>query len=229
MMTPSSAGRKLAAMLGTLRKCPDDLRFVLPWLRSHRRGYSPLTDEIPWVTYKAISWLEGYLTPSMTVFEYGAGGSTVFLAKRAKRVVSVEHDEGYYRYLSRRMASLGNCELMLRIPGAWSDANDEFVSYQDKYRGVSFEDYVKSIDQYPDSSFDLVIIDGRARMACIRRAMCKVKPDGYLMLDNAERPGYAEAERILAAFPRTDMPGLAPWNLDVCRTTVWRLAEDCRQ
>ena len=50
-----------------------------------------------------------------------------------------------------------------------------------------FDDYVAAINDELDNSLDLVIVDGRARVECVRRAMPKVKPGGLLLLDDTGR------------------------------------------
>lgn len=188
-------------------------------------GHSPLGDEVPWVTFRAIDWLESYLCPSMNVFEYGAGGSTLYLTKRVDRVISVEHDEGFYslvrEILSQR--NISNCRLVLHKPEPCENGGIAFASHQAKYRGLCFEAYVKAVDTYPDHSFDLVLVDGRARVACVRQALAKVKPGGAFLLDNSDRTCYAEAKRILADFPHLDFFGITPWNLEASQTSVWQI------
>ena len=52
----------------------------------------------PWWIYHAIDDVEDFLTErggKARVFEYGAGASTVWLASRASKVYSVEHDGGF--------------------------------------------------------------------------------------------------------------------------------------
>jgi predicted O-methyltransferase YrrM len=223
-MNPVSASRKLLAMAGELHRHPREFPFALRWLHSMLPGHSPLRDEVPWITFRAIDWLGDYLEPDMTVFEYGAGGSTLYLAKRVRQVVSVEHDERFYRWVRNLIArqSLHNCELMLHEPRPCTGADRAFASYQEKYKDLCFEAYVKAIDLYPDQSFDFVLVDGRARMACVKRALSKIKPGGVIMLDNSERPAYAEADRLLDRFSREDLAGVTPWNLEVSQTSVWR-------
>jgi predicted O-methyltransferase YrrM len=55
---------------------------------------------------------------------------------------------------------------------------------------LDFTDYVGAIDDVP-GQFDLVVVDGRARVACARRALPRLAPDGVLLLDNANRDEYA--------------------------------------
>jgi predicted O-methyltransferase YrrM len=212
-------------MAGELGRHPQELPYALRWLHSLLPGHSPLYDEMPWITFRAIDWLDAYLKADMSVFEYGAGGSTLYLAKRVRNVVSVEHDEGFYKIvkgiLSQR--SIHNCQLMLHKSEPCEESNHAFASYQEKYKGLCFASYVKAIDSYPDQSFDLVLVDGRARMACIKRALAKIKPGGTIMLDNSDRPAYAEAGRLMGETPHLDLAGITPWNLKASQTSVWQI------
>jgi predicted O-methyltransferase YrrM len=212
-------------MAGELVSHPRELPYARRWLTSMLPGHNPLQDELPWITFRAIDWLNDFLRPSMCVFEFGAGGSTLFLAKRASQIWSVEHDESFYEIVQKRLDGLSqqSCELMLRKPVPCLDRSVEFASYQDRYKGMCFESYVKSIDRRPDRSLDLVLVDGRARLACVRRAVPKVKPGGVIMLDNSDRPSYAEAADLLSGFERLDLAGLTPWNMEASQTSIWRL------
>jgi len=224
-MNPYSASRKLLSMAGEIGRHPGELPYALRWLRSMLPGHSPLQDETPWITFRAIDWLGAYLEPTMSVFEYGAGGSTLYLAKRAQHVASVEHDEGFFQLVKGLVDQQGiqNCELTLHAPRPCAEGDSEFASLQAKYQGLCFESYVKAIDVFPDQSLDFVLVDGRARLACVKRALPKIRPGGAIMLDNSERPGYAEAGRLLQQLPRFDFRGVTPWNIEVSQTSVWRL------
>lgn len=226
-MNPLSASRKLISMAGELRRHPQELPYTMRWLHSMLPGHSPLFDEVPWITFRAIDWLDTYLKPDMRVFEYGAGGSTLYFAKRAGEVISVEHDESFYHWVKDILAQRArtNCDLMLHRSEPCEESDPAFASFQPKYRGQCFQSYVTAIDAYPDGHFDLVLVDGRARMASFKRALPKLKPGGTIMLDNSERPGYAEAGRIMAGAQRQDFPGLTPWNMEVSQTSVWRIPD----
>lgn len=231
-MSPLSASKKLLAAGYLLAQHPRELRFAIKWAKSLLPNRSPLSEEIPWVTFRAIEWLGACLKPDMSVFEYGAGGSTLFLARRARAVVSVEHDDGFHAAVAQVLATrkLDNCTLLLRKPERLADgqavgySTSSFTSAQAKYAGLSFERYVKAIDAYPDRSFDLVLVDGRARASCVARAIPKVKPGGHLLLDNSERRGYAGALELLQSYPRIDHFGIVPWNLETYQTSVWQIA-----
>ena len=64
-------------------------------------GKTPLDLEIPWFSYSAIDFLEEFLNNSMTVCEYGSGGSTLFFAQRTATVFSIED----------------NAQCMIQFPG----------------------------------------------------------------------------------------------------------------
>lgn len=212
-------------MAGVLRRNPSELSYALRWLHSVLPGHSPLHDQVPWITFRAIDWLDAYLKPDMCVFEYGAGGSTLYFVERAREVISVEHDKGFYQIVQEIISrhNRKSCELLLHEPTLCSESSRNFASHQERYKGQCFESYVKAIDRCPDKSLDLVLVDGRARLACVARALPKIRPGGALMLDNSERPDYAAAYKMMSALQRLDFPGLTPWNLDVSQTSVWRV------
>ena len=67
--------------------------------------------------------------------------------------------------------------------------------------------YATFIDSFPDHSFDLIVIDGRARAACIQHAIRKVKKGGYLLIDNSERYDLSK----IKYQSRTDLSGHVPY------------------
>lgn len=226
-MTPSSLVRKLATIGDVLARHPSQARHSIRWLRSMLPGHTPLDDGLPWITFGAIRWLERYLEPGMSVFEYGAGGSTLFFAERVRELVSVEHDEHFHRIVRDRLDRDARCNVDLRLrkpePMGDDEADDRrYRSFQGKYRDVSFRRYVRTIAEDPGRLFDVVMVDGRARMVCVNEAIDKIREGGVLILDNSERPGYAEAGIMLGSRPRLVFRGVTPWTTDVSQTTIWR-------
>ena len=49
-----------------------------------------------------------------------------------------------------------------------------------------------------EGAFDLVLVDGRARLGCVVSALPKLRPEGVLLLDNSEREDAIEACALLA-------------------------------
>lgn len=224
-------GRMLGQALDSIGADPLGVQFAARWIRTLLPGHSPLNDRIPWMNFRAWRWLRSYLKPEMRVFEYGSGGSTLFLAKRVANVVSVEHDVAWYEFVADALREDGvwNCDLRMVPPEERRELKDapydpaSFASEPPEGNGFTFERYVRSIDEFPDRSFDLVIVDGFARHACVAESIGKVRPGGYFLIDDTDWEKYHPACRLLAGFPRTDFVGITPFQLNIRQTSVWRL------
>jgi len=70
-------------------------------------------------------------------------------------------------------------------------AGDSTLFFLD--RGLSFRRYVHFLGDYALGTFDVVMVDGRARGPCLAIASRLVAAHGLLILDNSERPRYAPA------------------------------------
>ena len=89
---------------------------------------------------------------------------------------------------------------------------------------MSFERYVKSIDDYPDRFFDMVLVDGRARKFCLEHAPKKIRPGGYLLMDNSSTPEYLEFYVPLGRYSRFDITSIAPfWPPSRWRSSGWQI------
>ena len=196
---------------------PGSWRDIKRWRRSLAPDHTSITDRLPWVTFGAIDWMDGYLNKDSRVFEYGSGGSTLFLLDRSGKVTSVEHDKDWYEEVKKKGEQ---ASLLLRTPEPVTDSK-EFTSV--RHAGFQFEHYVRSIKQEEDQSLDLVIVDGRARNQCVKAALPKIKPGGYLLLDNSDRERYAPARALLSSYERTDFRGLAPYCNQPSQTSVWKI------
>lgn len=88
----------------------------------------------------------------------------------------------------------------------------------------SFTKYVKSIDKYPDKSFDLVFIDGRVRIGCILHSIKKIKSGGFLVLDNSDEKKYKKASEILRSYKKHEFFGISPSNpyLKYSKISFWK-------
>lgn len=191
-----------AARLGTqLVRDPHQLGYLRRWVPTVER--STLDLELPWLPFQIIDRLDEVLTPASRVFEYGGGGSTLWMAQRAGEVVTAEHDPEWADLLSERTAGLPNVTLLIR------SAADEYA------------DYVPAIDDFPDEYFDVVVVDGRERVRCFERALPKVRPGGMLILDDTERPRYAPAFTLARAHRHVTIRGIAPCKSQAAHTTVW--------
>ncbi|HYF21606.1 MAG TPA: hypothetical protein VEA40_27340, partial [Ramlibacter sp.] len=88
---------------GNLFTRDDAEAFLEPWIETVAFSRGPLRDAWPWMAFPAIRHLEALLDKSSKVFEYGAGGSSMFFASRVGELVSVEHDAGWFAKTHRAM------------------------------------------------------------------------------------------------------------------------------
>lgn len=194
-----------------LLRHPRQVGLLPRWLRE--RNATTVKLRSPWWPYRAIDWVATALPERARVFEYGGGGSTLWLEDRGATVTVAEHDEEWHKHLARLRGV--STRLMFRPASTSGVVTSEAVpGYLDSY--------VTAIREVPDGSLDLVIIDGRARVECARHAMPKVKPGGLLLFDDTDRARYQPAIQMLSAWERHDFPGLKPGQRFPAQTSIWR-------
>ncbi len=154
-------------------------------------------DYWPWFTYPAIEFLETLDLSRCSVFEFGAGSSTLYWAKRVARVVSVEKDRQWYGKLTKQLPANAEC---IHAP--------------------TDEQYVAVLQSRQDR-FDVVVVDGAARAQSAKAALEGVAPDGLIILDNAE--WYPHTAKYLRAHGWTgiEFSGFAPVNAYPHATTIF--------
>ena len=203
-------------------------KYLFLWIKSLFPRKSPLHDQVPWVGFEARNWLKEYLKKDMVVFEYGSGGSTVFISKRVSKLKSIEHNRNWYREVSKVLSNqrISNCDYVLiqpeKNPAKIITQKFEETGFS-KNKELNFEKYVKSIENHPDASFDLVFIDGEARVSCISNAIKKIRFGGYLLLDNSDRLEYSGALTLLNKYKRRDFFGIVPYSFVLSQTSIWRI------
>lgn len=203
-------------------KHPLQLRFLLYWLASLKRAEPE--PNIPWITFACSRWLERHLGANYRVFEYGAGGSTRWFAERVSELVSVEYDPAWFEYVSKSHRFFANTTILLRVPSLEISKFEPARSFTfEGYRELDFKDYVESIHSFPNNYFDLIFIDGRAREACLKAAMPKLKSGGFVVLDNSERERYVSAYTLLGYKVHKHFLGIGPGLRSVWRTSILKL------
>lgn len=180
---------------GLLPRRPPEARWA-HWLVSLVRVHDSMAMVdlgVPWWTYRAIdaadAWLKARTGP-VRVFEYGSGASTLWLAARASEVHTVEHHAGFFDHMHPAFARAGNVVPHLVEPTP--SAAPRAPSAKAGYAGLDFDDYVRTIDRV-GGTFDLVVVDGRARAAALQAALPHLAPDGLVVFDNSRRRRYRPA------------------------------------
>ena len=212
-------------LLGWLERRQDRRGFH--WLRSLFAIYDVdqmIALDVPWWTYRAIDQVDHFLAsrPNASVFEFGSGASTIWLARRAGTVHSTEHDKDWYDLMQSRIAAYPNIRLSCVQPDASLNDNRLYHSQKENYADKSFERYVHAINQ-TGQIYDLIIIDGRARTACLQVAQSCLAKDGMIVFDNTKRTRYDQAIRK-SGLEASHFRGMTPSLPYPDKTTLLRLS-----
>lgn len=173
----------------------------------NRQAVDANNQSIPWVTYSFIDFIKDRLNKNLSVFEYGSGNSTLFYAKHVKRVVSVEHDEAWYKKIVNQKAP--NAEMIFTK----LEPNGEY-SQKAKLLG---------------EKFDVIIVDGRDRVNCCKHSVSALTENGVLVLDDSEREVYEDARTFLKAegFKELSFSGISPGLFYNKATSVFYKKDNC--
>jgi hypothetical protein len=147
---------------------------------------TPLALGMPWWSYGAVDAVARFVHAEMDVFEFGSGGSSIFLAHRTKHVTCVE-DSAVWVDLVRKEAEkqcLNNLDVLV-----------ESFDFQ-KAEGFSESNYLLALG---DRSYDLIVVDGQensvqVRPECFQRAESHIKPGGLIVLDDSWRYPQVKAQ-----------------------------------
>lgn len=181
-------------------------------------GRAALRLNEPWITPEALGALKlmffgGKLNNSkicdgfrMNIFEWGAGGSTVWWGKNTSgNVYSVEQGR---EWVARVMEQIEKHEL---------DNTKVFYIPMDEGKAINepgaYDDYADALKLVPeDVELHLIFVDGerRCRVQCIKNAMERLIPGGVLLVDNSNWPDIQPGIVLLKNWMRLDFD--APAN-----------------
>lgn len=147
----------------------------------------------PWWVPAAITFMDGVLTvlDRPSVFEWGCGGSTVWLAARSNALLSIEHSREWFDKISPKLPVYANVALI--------------------GLGEAYERMV--VGRRPK----IVCVDGRRRVACIENAIPCLQPGGFILLDNSERERYKPAMDLMKDWPQWHFEQGKDWRTSIWR------------
>lgn len=162
---------------------------------------------IPWVTYSFIDFIKERIKKQHTVFEFGSGNSTYFYACYAGKVVSVEHDESWFKKIIDTKPE-----------------NSEMIFCELKADG----DYCR-MPLKLNQLYDIIIVDGRDRVNCCKQAINALTPTGVIVLDDSERVFYSEATTFLKenGFKQLSLTGISPGLFYNKATSIFYKTGNC--
>ena len=211
MAPTASTVRNLGVTAAYLAAHPRGWRGVPEWLRD--RKATPFALRKPWWPYPMIGHVSQQLTPGARVFEFGGGGSSLWLADHGADLTVVEHDESWAEQLAKALPA--SVKLVIQ------PAADTGRLASEGGPGF-FDGYVTTIDDCADGELDLVIVDGRCRTECAEHAIPKVRRGGMLLLDDSDRKRYRKVPSMLRGWTEFTVRGLKPGASVPATTSVWR-------
>ena len=177
----------------------------LSYLRNRIRSalYRRRNPGDPWLTPDAIAFLRRRITHQTRVLEFGSGVSTLWFAARSGRIESIEHQESWSRGVAESIRNAGL---------------EEFAAVHH----APPERYAEAAHGFADQSFDIVVVDAIRRADCVIAALPKLRPGGWLVIDNANRhlPGKCPGPASLRRFDLAD-PEQVKWRDLQERFAAW--------
>ena len=179
------------------------------WFNAFRKG-EPIDNTnqpIPWFTYPSIEFLSERLNKKLNVFEFGSGNSSLFFAKRVRRIISVEHNREWFDKIKNSLPD--NSEIQI-------------------VESNSFDQYLEPLKTI-DEKFDIIIVDGIFRNECLVESINHLTENGLVILDDSERNEYNEGINYILHnnFKRLDFTGIAPGLLYTKSTSIFYKPENC--
>jgi len=147
-----------------------NIRYVDSMVDPH--FYNSFNAPLPWMNFPLIEFLEEKLNKQQTLFEYGSGSSTLFFSEHVFSVSSVEHNRAWFEKLN---------PLLLKNPNATYQYHELNQNYPEAIRTFGV-----------DKKYDIIIIDGRKRVACTKVAFDFLSSKGVIILDDSGRERYKE-------------------------------------
>ena len=155
--------------------------------------------------------IERRLFAGCRVLEWGSGGSTVWLADRlpaGAHLTSVEHHAAWFAKVGERLGERENVTRVLAEPtgdmGRNATIDEENATHLGAY-----------LDAAAGQKFDVILVDGVARVACMERARELLNPGGVVFLHDAQRDWYDEGKSLLVEHGTIgscdDYPGPMLW------------------
>lgn len=216
--------KDIVRWISYLTRNPKRISHYKLWKNYLGKGNDSLAHNIPWITFSARQELDRILERDNVVFEWGCGGSTLYLSGKVSKVISVEHNKEWYKSVSMAIQRMHIKNVDVHLVEANAKKRGRFLGLYNSHAipELEFKKYCRFIEKFPDKYFDIVIVDGRSRNSCIYHAVNKVKLGGYILLDNSEREKYRDGVKLLSKWKGSNFFGAGPFNDYFWQTSIFQ-------
>jgi hypothetical protein len=178
------------------------------WFRSFhsQRVIDKNGNDIPWWTYPFIDFIDERLNKRLRVLEFGCGGSTIWLNRRVKEIVSVENNSAWAEVIKKKIGSGVNIISVEEI--------EDIKSYIHRIEGL----------------FDIIIIDNQGnRMKCAINSIPLLNNGGVVIWDNTDGDDWPAIKQFFSQmnFFEISFSGMVAQELSLSRTTLFYRQDNC--
>jgi len=146
-----------------------------------------------WCTDKESEFLLSHLNQKQKVLEYGSGDSTAIIDGKVGLLISIEHDPGWFDVI--KGIYFMNTHVILKKP-TFPVVKPKDGTYE------QFKDYIE--EPLKSAPFDLIYIDGRARVGCASICSKLGHKDTLVFMHDFERPEYQPALKYLKLIKQVE-------------------------
>jgi hypothetical protein len=138
------------------------------------------------MTRSEVQYIASLLSTKTTFLEWGSGGSTRCYINFVGRYYSIEHHKAWHATVEKELG--GNPKLSYQLayvePGTRGWRGGLSAGNYDQ-----FSSYVHAVDNFkPGGKYDVVLVDGRARVACAAYALRHLHPESTVLIHDFYRP-----------------------------------------
>lgn len=177
----------------------------------------PLNYSAIWMGREEADVFLKYMRQGVRLYlEWGSGGSTLnFAPLTQEKAYSIEHDENWCKQMQEELAvrDLANkveihCVPVRRGYLGWGKSPFEEGTYE------QFESYINEIDLLDEPIFDLILIDGRARVPAAIKSLAYISENSLVVIHDGKRikqgdpsHDYADVEKYYDFIEYLASPG----------------------
>lgn len=161
----------------------------------------------PWFSCNDKNMFYRYLDNCSNYFEFGSGGSTYQASQRIniKKIHSVESDNTWHLKLKNMLKDKNNINFiyneMKTKPKTWGNPGKNSTKEERK----SYSDQICNLSEEDAKNIDLVLIDGRFRVACCFKTFNQTKKDCLVIFDDyLNRKFYHVVEKYYDIIDKTE-------------------------